>query len=204
MFYASNENTTIMICVEKYYIPLPKIKLKKKKNKTTGHSYKTSRVVGSFNYWCFSSLFFLSFLAKHAFRWISKQMKHSLVNGLPWCSSSSTFIIFPLLFFGKLFNQFTLLWGQIPAQIIHQIKHFNLLWKWQRKLVKWEAAKTFPYDAIDFTQMTLFSPCNPPSVELDHKNICWKVKNTTTTMAKNEKTYAGMLTLKCTYWSPNE
>ena len=123
MFYASNDNTTIMICVEKYYIPLPKIKLKKKKTKTTSHSYKTSKAVGSFNYWRFSSLFFLSFLAKHDFRWISKQMKHSLVNGLPWCSRSSTLIIFPLLFFGKLFNQFTLLWGQIPAQIILQIKN---------------------------------------------------------------------------------
>ena len=159
MFYASNDNTTIMICMEKYYIPLPKIKFKKKKTKMTGHSYKTSRVVGSFNYWRFSSLFFLSFLAKHAFRWISKQMKHCLVNGLPWCSNSSTLIIFHLLFFGKFFNQFTLLWGQIPTQIILQIKHFSLLWKWQRKLVvKLEAIKTFPYDAIDFTQITLFFP----------------------------------------------
>ena len=121
----------------------------------TNQSYKTFRVVGSFNYWRFSSMFFLSFLAKHAFRWISKQMKHSLVNGLPWCSSSSTLIIFPLLFFGKHFNQFTLLWGQIPAQIILQIKHFNLLWKWQRKLVvKWEAAKTFPSGSAPLLLLT--------------------------------------------------
>ena len=33
------------------------------------------------------------------------------------------------------------------------------LWKWKRKLVvKWDLAKTLPYDVIDFTQITFFFP----------------------------------------------
>ena len=52
---------------------------------------------------------------------------------------------------------------------------------------------TFQYDD------TFSSMKSTPLIELNHKNICRKVKNPTTTMAKNEKTYAGMLTLKCTY-----
>ena len=91
-----------------------------------------------------------------------------LVYILPWCSNSRTLIIFPLLFFGKLFNQFTLPWGQIPAQI----KHFNQLWNFfffNNLLWKWEAANTFPYDDIDFSNMTLFfhSP---------HTGLNWTIK----------------------------
>jgi hypothetical protein len=41
--------------------------------------------------------------------------------------SGGTLITFPLLFFGKLFYQFTLPLCQIPAQIILLVKHSTLL-----------------------------------------------------------------------------
>ena len=74
----------------------------------------------------------LSFFAKFDFYELAKKWSLFWFTFLPRCSSSSTLFIFPLLFFGKLFNQFTLPWGQIPTQI----KNFIILWKW-------EAANTF-------------------------------------------------------------
>ena len=123
---------------------------------TQSHSYKTDGVGGSFNNCCFSSS--CPFLLSLTFYELANKWSLFWSTFLPRCSSSSTLFKFPLLFFGKFFNQFTLPWGQIPAQI----KHFNLLWKW-------EAANTFPYDVIDFSNMTLFfhSP---------HTRLNWTIK----------------------------
>ena len=117
------------------------------------HSYKTYRPSGSYNNWCFSFNCLYLFLISLTFYEFANKWSLFRSTFLPKYSSSRTLIIFPLLFFGKLFNQFMLPWGQILAHI----KHFNLLWHFFffNLLWKWEDTNTFPDDAIDFSNMTL-------------------------------------------------
>lgn len=146
-----------MIYVEECYMPLQDKQIDKIKPKSLLQNFQRG---WSFYYWCFSFMFLCPRLLSINLDKLAHKKNFSSLC-LSRCSGRAL-ITFPLLFFGKLFNQFTLPLCQIPAQIILLVKHSNLLSQSKRKsVVKWEG---YRYDAYAFHLKLHNFPPNPPHV----------------------------------------